>query len=330
MVDVSIVWPTATIVAPVNGATYDLGASVPSAFTCSDNATPAGTFPCVGTVAVGQTIDTSTIAAHTFTVNATDGGGLTSTTTSTYSVSSSIAAGLALTGTFTTIPAGFSVTVTDEGIDGVTITVTGSGTSRVVMQVCGGFTVRISAGSTVTLACGSVIAKVATGSVVVERTTATGLVTMTVIGGGSARLTDSGNVTVAPTSTSAVTVTSAGQAQTVTAGTSLAMTIGGFYAPITAGVNTQRAGATVPVKFDITYGALTISDVRAVASLTATKASCATWLPTAPASNVGPVRFDADSRRFQANWRTPNSVGACYLLSATTTSGASISARFKL
>ena len=210
--------PQAVITAPVEGATFDLASTVAAAYTCADNVALAAADGCVGTLPVGSNIDTSVIGTHSFSVTATDAAGLTATTSSSYMVSGTLAAGLALTGTFTSIPTGYTVLAVDAGIEGVTITVTGTGTEKVVMSVCAGFTVRIAPGSTVTLACGSVIAAVAAGSVEVELSTAASVVIMTVVAGGIATLQDDGDVVVASESAVSVSVTIDGVPQVVAPG----------------------------------------------------------------------------------------------------------------
>lgn len=77
--------PTATIAAPVDGATFLQGQVVPAAYSCAD-ADADDDVDCVGDVAVGQPIDTSTLGTHTFEVTATDEHGASSSTTATYTV----------------------------------------------------------------------------------------------------------------------------------------------------------------------------------------------------------------------------------------------------
>jgi probable HAF family extracellular repeat protein len=240
--------PTATISVPVDGATYDIGSTVAADYSCSDNVALAVTDSCVGTVPDGSNLDTSVIGTHSFSVTATDAVGLTATTYSSYTVSGTLAAGLALTGEFTSIPVGYTVTAVDAGADGVTITVTGVGTEKVVMSVCAGFTVRIAPGSTVTLACGSVIAHVVAGSVVVELSNAAGVVTMTVLADGIATLKDNGDVVVPPESAVAVSVTIDGVTQSVTPGhtsDSLAPTAAPSVAPLPNAAGWNRTNVTV-------------------------------------------------------------------------------------
>jgi len=81
--------PTVTINVPKDGASYTLNSSVSADYSCSDpGATPSGVPPenCVGTVASGSNIDTSTAGPHTFKVTATDNAGNTFTQTVTYNV----------------------------------------------------------------------------------------------------------------------------------------------------------------------------------------------------------------------------------------------------
>jgi hypothetical protein len=72
------VGPTITITAP--SGTYTLGASVTPAYSCSDAA--SGVASCTGPA----TVDTSTIGTKSYTVNAADNAGNTSSLTATYKV----------------------------------------------------------------------------------------------------------------------------------------------------------------------------------------------------------------------------------------------------
>jgi probable HAF family extracellular repeat protein len=242
------VLPEAVINTPVDGAIFDLGSTVAADYACTDNVALAATDPCVGTVPVGSNIDTSVIGPHSFSVTATDAVGLATTTSSLYTVSGTLAAGLALTGTFTSIPVGYTVTAVDAGADGVTITIAGTGTEKVVMSVCAGFTVRIAPGSTVTLACGSVTANVAAGSVEVELSSAGSVVAMTVLQGGIATLKNNGDVVVALESAVPVSVTIDGMTQSVAPGgtsDSLAPTAVPSIAPLPNAAGWNKTNVTV-------------------------------------------------------------------------------------
>jgi hypothetical protein len=61
--------PAITITTPADGGSYPLGSAINANYSCSD---PSGVLSCVGTVANGTPIDTSTPGPHTFTVNASD------------------------------------------------------------------------------------------------------------------------------------------------------------------------------------------------------------------------------------------------------------------
>ena len=79
--------PTVTITRPAVGGDYKLGQLVKANFKCADKATGnSGLASCVGTVAFGQPIDTSTVGNHTFTVTATDKAGNVTTVNRSYHV----------------------------------------------------------------------------------------------------------------------------------------------------------------------------------------------------------------------------------------------------
>jgi hypothetical protein len=77
--------PTATITAPVDGASYTAGTTVKAAYTCADPAGP-GITSCTGTVPNGHPIDTTKPGKFTFTVTATSADGATATVSSSYTV----------------------------------------------------------------------------------------------------------------------------------------------------------------------------------------------------------------------------------------------------
>jgi hypothetical protein len=81
--------PGVSIVTPPDGAFYSAGQSVLANFSCSEGAGGPGLLAsggCVGTVASGAAIDTSTLGSHSFTVTATSQDGQSTTDTVNYTV----------------------------------------------------------------------------------------------------------------------------------------------------------------------------------------------------------------------------------------------------
>jgi len=78
--------PKVTIASPVEGAVYERGASVSADYSCSDEENGSGLQSCVGDVADGGNVDTSTLGQHSFTVQATDRAGNTGSKSVNYTV----------------------------------------------------------------------------------------------------------------------------------------------------------------------------------------------------------------------------------------------------
>src|SRR3954471_14175539 len=79
--------PTVTITRPKSGKDFKLGQVVKANYKCADKAkNNSGLASCVGTVAFGHAIDTSTVGSHTFTVMATDKAGNVTTVNRSYHV----------------------------------------------------------------------------------------------------------------------------------------------------------------------------------------------------------------------------------------------------
>ena len=75
--------PDISVIAPADGASYPLGSTVLADYSCAD---PSGVLSCTGTVADGAPIDTATAGPHTFTINAQDNIGNSSSTTVSYNI----------------------------------------------------------------------------------------------------------------------------------------------------------------------------------------------------------------------------------------------------
>jgi YVTN family beta-propeller protein len=82
--------PTTSIASPAMAANYVLNQSILANYSCADSG--SGVASCVGTVANGSAIDTSSVGTKTFTVTATDVAGNTATQTVTYTVGYNIVA----------------------------------------------------------------------------------------------------------------------------------------------------------------------------------------------------------------------------------------------
>jgi hypothetical protein len=77
--------PDINIAVPAANASYSLGQSVPASYSCSAHE-PATLVKCAGSVASGAPLDTSTLGQHSFTVDAEDNSGGTSSQTVKYTV----------------------------------------------------------------------------------------------------------------------------------------------------------------------------------------------------------------------------------------------------
>jgi hypothetical protein len=78
--------PEVTLTTPADGAVYKRGEHVAADYSCADEPNGSGMESCVGDVADGADIDTSTLGEHTFAVQATDRAGNTGSKSATYTV----------------------------------------------------------------------------------------------------------------------------------------------------------------------------------------------------------------------------------------------------
>ena len=112
-------------------------------------------------------------------------------------------------------------------------------------------------------------------------------------------------------------------------------TLSGFYAPVDMGDvwNALKAGATVPLKFEVFAGTTELTDTSIVKQLQAGETACAPGVTDdiellAPGATV--LRYDTAEGQFIYNWQTPKKPGSCYLVSVTTTDGSTLSGKFRL
>jgi hypothetical protein len=118
----------------------------------------------------------------------------------------------------------------------------------------------------------------------------------------------------------------------------LAWDIAGFYRPVDPmpTVNTVKAGSTVPLKFEVFAGALELTDVGVVDSLSYRQVPCsafedATESPVELTATGGTVlRYDTTAGQFIFNWKTPSTPNKCYKTTLVFDDGSSIAAYFKL
>jgi hypothetical protein len=151
--------------------------------------------------------------------------------------------------------------------------------------------------------------------------------------GGSAELDQNGTVAVAPNST-AVIVTAGGVTQAITAGTTTSWRASGYYQPVDVGGvwNTMKAGATVPMKFELFYGPRELTDASLVAS-TVAQVSCPTSGVTTDdveeLTSLTGLRYDTTAGEFHLNWKSPSTRGSCWKVTVAQ-GNAMLTALFKL
>lgn len=78
--------PTIAVTTPANAGTYALNSTINSNYSCTEPTNGSGLASCVGTVANGTPINTASVGPKSFTVNASDNKGNTSTQTVNYNV----------------------------------------------------------------------------------------------------------------------------------------------------------------------------------------------------------------------------------------------------
>ena len=137
--------PDITITTPADGATYPVGAAVTADYDCTD--AESGVATCDGDVASGAAIDTSVVGSDTFTVDASDVAGNTSSLTHTYTVvdttaptSTATPNGTAGLGGWYTSPVTVDLMATDADSDVASITYQASGAQTIASTTVAGST----------------------------------------------------------------------------------------------------------------------------------------------------------------------------------------------
>jgi mannan endo-1,4-beta-mannosidase len=234
---------------------------------------------------------------------------------------------------------GLSVTIADAvNPDGVEITV-GSGAGNAQLSVCGGFTLRLAAGSTAVITCGSVRVAVRSGQA--QIVLGGGITTVTVSSGGDAKVSDTGagSFSVANLGGAPVTVTVDGTSTIVASGspprTLETWHFIGFDSPVdNKGVlNIAKAGRTIPLKWQLLDASNTPMTTLATATVTVQSLDCGNGTTTDnveeyTAGNSGLKNLGRGF--YQFNWQTPSSyAGSCKTMKLDLGEGVMRQALFK-
>ena len=110
----------------------------------------------------------------------------------------------------------------------------------------------------------------------------------------------------------------------------------GFFSPVDMGgvLNTVKAGATVPLRFEVFAGATELTSTDSVTGITSTKVVCDTSAPVdeieVTATGGTALKYDTTTGMFIFNWKTPTQAGSCYQLKVTTDDASALTASFRL
>lgn len=112
-------------------------------------------------------------------------------------------------------------------------------------------------------------------------------------------------------------------------------TFKGFYQPVDMNnvVNTVKAGATVPFKFEVFKGTTELTDTASVKTLSAKTVNCSTSAVVddieLTATGGTALRYDATAGQYVYNWQTPKTIGTCYAVTIAGQDGTGATAYFK-
>lgn len=109
----------------------------------------------------------------------------------------------------------------------------------------------------------------------------------------------------------------------------------GFQSPVDMGgvVNTVRAGATVPLRFEVFAGGTERTSTTSVTGIASTQVACDGNAPLdeieTTATGATALRYDDAAGVFVFNWKTPSQDG-CYQVRVSTADGSALTASFRL
>ncbi len=339
--------PTAAIATPISGASFTVGQVVHAAYSCADL---GGSLlaSCVGTVANGSAVDTSTAGSHTLTVNATDGAGNHGSATATYTVLAGDVSGPVSAGdTVTTDPGGLGASPAVPVQTSIVVPTGVSGSLSVTPQPAGappsGF-------------------EFFGSQLVIDAPPAAGpsapyVVTFTIdaslLGGvlpGDVQVFRNGLVVGDCTSPTSALPDPCVASRTVVSGGDVAVTVrtthfstwalgrlkyslSGPFAPVDAlpTINVSKAGSAVPVKFALGGGQGLQVFVAGSPSSGAVTCGAAPSDPIEQTVTVGgsSLSYDASSGRYTYVWKTEKSWTGCRDLVLRFRDGTTLRARFQ-
>ncbi|MDT0166609.1 PxKF domain-containing protein [Actinotalea sp. AC32] len=236
---------------------------------------------------------------------------------------------------------GLAVAVTDaeDPAEGVLVTVgpAGPGTTRATLSVCG-LTVRLDAGSSAVLTCGSLVVRTLTGTVRVE--TDGGAVVVTVPAGASARVVDTAaGADVDEVSGTGVTVTVGGSTTALadgSGGSFVTWTVSGPGAPVDPQpvLNRVKAGRAVPLKWHVADASGAPVTTLTSASVSVRNLACGLATTTDEVEQTvagGSGLQNLGGGYYQLNWKTsPAWAGSCKTMTLDLGGGAVLRADFQL
>lgn len=236
---------------------------------------------------------------------------------------------------------GLSVSISDapDTADGVLVTVgpAVAGSTRATLSVCG-VTLRLTAGTSVVLTCGSVIVETLTGSVQAE--VDGGLITVTVPAGTSARISDTAaGAEVSSVAGTGVTVAVHGSTVPIAPGSPASSfaswTVSALKAPVDARpvLNVAKAGRAIPLKWHVSDASGAPVTTLASTTVSVRHLDCGLGTTTDEIEQTfagGSGLQNLGNGDYQLNWKTGSAwAGSCKAMALDLGGGIVVSADFR-